>query len=101
MNKKNADIKLENDEKVYPDAIGNMECEIQRKIISILENILKMENLKPDFNFNETDVDSIAFIKLIVTVEDEFDIEFEDKYLSKEALPTIDALVECVKIKIK
>lgn len=47
------------------------------------------------------DIDSVSFISLIVEIEQEFNIEFYDEYLSYEILNSFDHFVsivnECIK----
>ena len=40
------------------------------------------------------DLDSFKFISLIITLEDEFDIEFPDEYLNAENMETVDSICD-------
>ncbi|MEK3795318.1 phosphopantetheine-binding protein [Paenibacillus sp. FSL R7-0204] len=41
-------------------------------------------------------LNSITFIKAIVSIEEEFNFEFPDEFLSLEKIPTVDALVQFI-----
>jgi acyl carrier protein len=72
---------------------------IQQKVIEIVRQTLKLDNLGLETKFEDTGADSIAFIKTVVALEDEFNIEFEDDYLYTEVLPTIRTMVGYIKSK--
>ena len=47
-----------------------------------------------DGNFRDSGINSIEFVKILVNMEKEFDIEIDDEMLDIENLPTFDALCE-------
>lgn len=47
-----------------------------------------------DGNFRDIGINSIEFVKILVNMENEFDIEIDDEMLDIEKVPTIDALCE-------
>ena len=47
-------------------------------------------------NLSSLEIDSIAFVELVVNIEDEFDIEFPDDYLTLEKAGTIKSLCKIV-----
>lgn len=72
---------------------------IQKKAIDIVLSTLEEEeynNLSPESDFLDIGVDSITFIKVIVALESEFDIEFDVEKLMITAFSTIKSMVEYV-----
>lgn len=77
-----------------------MRTEIKERIIRIItkvtntneESLLQMSSTK----FDELGINSIEIIKLLVYVENEFDIEFSDDFLGTTNFQTIDELVDIV-----
>ena len=53
-------------------------------------------DLTPDLKLSEIGVNSITFIKIIVTIEETFDIEFEDDYLDYEQFDTIQDVCDYI-----
>ncbi|MBP3325575.1 MAG: hypothetical protein J6L77_04040 [Coprococcus sp.] len=47
-----------------------------------------------DGDFRDSGVNSIEFVKILVNLENEFNIEFDDEMLDIEKMPTLDALCE-------
>lgn len=60
-------------------------------IKNIVENVLGKSNIKHDQNLKEFGMDSTQFVRIIVSVELEYDIEFEDEDLLMSDLNTIKA----------
>lgn len=62
-----------------------MSNDIEKKVIDIIDLILEEPGVKDFFEENDDllqfGIDSISFIKIIVAIEDEFKIEFEDDHL--------------------
>lgn len=46
-------------------------------------------------------INSITFVKLILALEEQFDIEFEDEVLIPQAFPTVDSIVRYIKNRTK
>jgi len=94
-----SDIKNENGE--HMDYYSNNEStDIQQQVIAVISEVLSMENLESDTKFEDINVDSISFIKTVVSIEDKFGIEFDDEFLYIEEIPTISAMVEYIKLKM-
>lgn len=72
----------------------------ESRLRKVLSEIVpdKMKAFETDLNEMLTTIglDSVAFVKLIVTTEMEFDIEFEDHYLDFKKLPTLTSLLSVV-----
>ena len=53
-----------------------------------------------DTLFSDLPFDSIKFIKMVVSIESEFDFEFDDEMLLITKFPTIRSMVEYVEAKV-
>lgn len=76
---------------------------IEKKIIEIFRvaiNISKDINITPDVFINTLEVNSLNFLKIIVEIEDSFDIEFDDEELNFNRFNSIKDIAELVKKKI-
>lgn len=67
------------------------------EIVGILNNVI--EDVKFDESMCSQDLqvlgmDSIAFVKVIIEIEDTYDIEVPDKYLMISAMNTIEKITE-------
>jgi len=60
------------------------------RILNLFENICGIEKPSSITKFVDMNIDSITFIKLIVNIENEFEIEFEDEALLVEKYETIE-----------
>lgn len=70
------------------------------KMIEIITEILEIE-VADDFTIHtELNIDSINFVRIIITIEDSFDVEFDEMDLNIEAFKTINDFIEYVN-KIK
>lgn len=77
--------------------------ELENKIFSTIKTNLD-EAVFPHISI-ETDltgvgIDSITFIKIVVSLEEVFDFEFDDEMLLFTAFPTLNSMIEYVKSKI-
>jgi Acyl carrier protein len=76
------------------------------KIVSqiVIENIkvpMSLEDINLKLKLSDIGVDSITFIQIVVALETEFGIEFDDEDLSYEKFPCLESLISFVKNKIK
>ena len=55
-------------------------------------DIFDMMNIKADSDGDFTDIDSVAFVSLIVTIEETFNISFPDDLLYIDAVQSISNL---------
>lgn len=53
-----------------------------------------------DLDQDSPTIDSISFITAIVDIEQEFDIEFPDEYLTTETMSSYEKIYEIVKILV-
>lgn len=76
--------------------------EITSKIKKIISELLpNIEELDPDDNLLMKGLDSLSAIKLIVALEQEFGIDFDDEELVVEEFLTIKGIQEKVLSKIQ
>lgn len=73
---------------------------MEEKIIEIIENLTEYKNLKDNINIDllENDIlDSLAFIELITSLEEEFNIEIQPTQLSPDTWRNVKNIVQMVK----
>lgn len=51
-------------------------------------------------DFTDLGVNSLSFIKLVVAIEEEFDVEFEDSQINYELFGTVQSLAELLDEKM-
>lgn len=64
-------------------------------IASIIEKI-NINTLDPDDDLQQMGMDSISFIRVIVTIEEEFEVEFPDDYLIIDNMNTLNKIIDIV-----
>ncbi len=69
---------------------------IVREIISSERDENKEEIIEDAQILNEAGLDSLSFVKLLVALEDELDIEFDYDYLVLDNFKTINNIVESI-----
>lgn len=74
----------------------NIESVIKNIIVKQLEIDENKTELLPDTNLQNIGMDSIKFIKLIVEIEGEFDIEYPDEKLLITESGTLERIVTVV-----
>lgn len=66
------------------------------EVIQIVNEIVEEANVNGDMltqDLREVGMDSIAFVKVIIEIEDRYDIEIPDKYLKIQDMNTIEKMV--------
>ena len=66
------------------------------EVIQIVDEIVEEANVNGDMltqDLREVGMDSIAFVKVIIEIEDRYDIEIPDKYLKIQDMNTIEKMV--------
>lgn len=66
------------------------------EVIQIVNEIVEEANVNGDVltqDLREVGMDSIAFVKVIIEIEDRYDIEIPDKYLKIQDMNTIEKMV--------
>lgn len=72
------------------------------QIKKIIQNELSSSNIIIELNDNLDDlgVNSVEFIKIVVSIESAFDFEFDDEMLLITKFPTVRSMVEYVESKV-
>jgi len=71
--------------------------DVSNKTIRIINSILNSDYQDTSLSLVEMGIDSVRFIKLIVELEQAFNIEFDDEVLIYNHLTTIDNLISLIK----
>jgi acyl carrier protein len=76
---------------------------IGERIIEVLKSVLEIDGAEINENteMKEFGINSISFIKLIIAVEEEFGIEFDDQDLEYDKFATVASITAYVKEKMK
>ncbi|MNO17093.1 acyl carrier protein [compost metagenome] len=69
---------------------------IKNIIIEHSESGLTAKDINEETNIAEIGLDSIAFIKVIVQIEEQFNISVDDDYLTMNSVPTVKSFVDIV-----
>lgn len=78
-----------------------MSNEIERKLREIFKNNLDVEGeIGLEDNLGTIGLNSVSFIKIIVAIEKEFDIEFEDESLNYNVFKNIKELIIYIENKL-
>ncbi len=68
----------------------------ERALQVIKNNLSEITDVKIDDKLHDLNINSIAFIQIIVALESEFEFEFEDEKLLFSEFPTIKDMVDYV-----
>ena len=72
---------------------------IEKKIINIMENLIKSSSgISLSVPLAELNIDSIIFIKIVTTIEEEFDIEFDDEKLLITAFHNVKDIIDYLRV---
>lgn len=78
--------------------------EIKRRLINILKenNVIdnSSEELFSENGLNVLEINSMTFIRIIIVIEEEFDIEFDDLELDFQLFGSLDDLVKLIQKKL-
>lgn len=76
---------------------------MEDKVLQIIKETcaLKEESIINETELKDISLDSLSFISLIVNLEQEFNIEFEDEELNLYDYKTVKDILELVKEKCK
>ena len=74
----------------------------QKKVLTIFEDILELdpESVKLEQTFEELEIDSILFIRLVVQCETELDMQFEDEMLLMTKFPDVQTYVTYIQSRV-
>lgn len=70
---------------------------IENRVIEIIKNAVNISDettIISNTLINTLKINSLNFLKIIVDIEEEYDIEFDDEELNFDGFSTIKALVE-------
>lgn len=68
-------------------------------VVNILNEVIEGANIDASMSSQDLQtlgLDSIAFVKTIIEIEDTYDIEVPDKYLNIQSMNTINKIVEAL-----
>lgn len=79
--------------------------EIKEQIIAVIASVLNIEteqvsNISADENLNRVGVDSVNFIQIIIGLEDNLHIVFDDEELLLDNLNTLNKLENVINQKL-
>lgn len=96
-NKKNDPVK-----QTTESSIDLNMSEIEKKVLEIFKSVIE-NNMISDFNLDtalsDIALNSLSFMKVIVQLEDDFDIEFDDEMLWTEEFTNIKSVVNYIELK--
>ena len=69
-------------------------------IIALIKEICYEEEIKATTRMSSLNIDSLAFVELLIKLENRFDIEFSSDQLVIAAYRTVGDLADCVLNKI-
>lgn len=101
------EMKLESDE-LPNDNVNKINIDLNEdsteyKVRAIFKECLMnniMDNLQINDDLSVLNLDSLIFIRLVVCIEDEFDIEFDDENLDMDKFDTLQSLILYIESKI-
>ena len=63
-------------------------------VIDIVKAVSNMQDVSPETEITTMNIDSITFIKIIVALEDAFEIEFDSRKLKYISFFNVDELID-------
>lgn len=73
------------------------QCEIKNVIIEEFENLgIIIDEKEDDVDLGSLEIDSITFISFIVAIEDRFDIQLPDDFLTMEIMNSLNGFVNLI-----
>jgi acyl carrier protein len=73
---------------------------ISERVIDIFKEKLSIENIAPKMELEYLGINSIDFIKIIVTIETTFEFEFEDGKLLFSEFPNVEKMINYVTFRV-
>lgn len=71
--------------------------EVSKQVLKAVQEVAgDAIEIKMNTEFKSIGLDSLSFVKVVVTLEDELDFEFDDEYLDYKEFDTVEDLCECV-----
>ncbi|MBY7142463.1 acyl carrier protein [Virgibacillus sp. NKC19-3] len=81
--------------------VNDLEERIREILANVSDDSINAQNINLDENLFEAGFDSIMAIKVIVKIEELFDIQFDDTELSFENIESINSMISMIYKKIK
>lgn len=79
---------------------GDIHAQIAQIIADNLEGEETLEQLKENDDLTELEINSILFIKIIIGIENQFNIEFDDEALDYSKFVSMENLIYYVQEKL-
>ncbi|MBC8545183.1 phosphopantetheine-binding protein [Bianquea renquensis] len=79
---------------------GDIRAQIAQIIADNLEGEETLEQLKENDDLTELEINSILFIKIIIGIENQFNIEFDDEALDYSKFVSMENLIYYVQEKL-
>ena len=79
---------------------GDIRAQLAQIIADNLEGEETLEQLKENDDLTELEINSILFIKIIVSIENQFNIEFDDEALDYSKFVSMENLIYYVQEKL-
>lgn len=79
---------------------GDIRAQLAQIIADNLEGEETLEQLKENDDLTELEINSILFIKIIIDIENQFNIEFDDEALDYSKFVSMDNLIHYVQGKL-
>lgn len=77
--------------------MGNLELKLEE----IIKSVANYDNSFNSYTeLADIGINSMKFIKIVIAIEEEFGIEFDDEYLNNELFKTVESLTNFVASKI-
>lgn len=70
------------------------------KVLDVVTQVVGRQ-IRMNDDFSQSDIDSITFIRIIVTLESEFNFEFDEEKLLITEFPKVSSLIEYVESKLQ
>lgn len=80
---------------------NSIESQLKQILLSVLDNEQQVENLKPEDHLVKSGINSLVFIKMIVAIEDQFEMEFADTDLNFGVISTFGDLISYIGLRSK
>lgn len=74
--------------------------EIEIKLREILNSLIEVEEVNMSLKLNEVGVDSINLIKMLILVEEAFNIELTDEELISDSYTSLNDMVSFIERKL-
>lgn len=77
-------------------AIEEINDIVLKKLAKICKPIIEPDKIKPFDTFQSLNIDSLAFIEMIIEFENHFNIQFDEDFLLQEAYVNVESLTNYI-----